>query len=168
MRKTLLGIVFLLFVVGCTANEGASEKTRVAPAVELTGLDQAYLLTSDVEKPMMISFWASWCQYCNAEIPILDALYEEYKDRVEFVSINITYDDNVSGAKSFVAKHQLRMPVYLDVDAVASESFLIQAVPSIVTVDENGAIVTQRTGALGKQAEQFYREQMDLLLTAAH
>lgn len=166
IRSFMFIMIVLLLATGCSM-QSSSGNERIAPPMELVGLEQTILNTADVNKPMVLNFWASWCQYCNVEIPILDSLYEDYKDQVEFVSINITYSDDLSGAKSFIANHQLRMPVYYDIDAMASELFLVQAVPSIVTVDADGLIVTQRTGAIGDLAEEVYREQLDALLSTA-
>jgi len=40
-------------------------------------------------KPVFIMYWASWCPDCQKQLPIIKKLYDEYKDRIEFILINI-------------------------------------------------------------------------------
>jgi thioredoxin 1 len=44
------------------------------------------VLKSDV--PVLVDFWAEWCAPCHKLTPILDALAEEYGDRLRFVKLN--------------------------------------------------------------------------------
>ena len=39
-------------------------------------------------KPVFINFWATWCGPCVGELPDLQKVYDEYKDKVDFVFIN--------------------------------------------------------------------------------
>jgi thioredoxin len=61
------------------------------------------VLRSDV--PVLVDFWASWCLPCVKLEPILDALAEEYGDRLRFVRINS--DDNPETTRDY---HVQSMP----------------------------------------------------------
>jgi len=61
------------------------------------------VLTSDV--PVLVDFWAPWCPPCLKLNPILEALAEEYGDRLRFVKLNS--DDN---PKTTLAYHVQSMP----------------------------------------------------------
>ena len=95
---------------------------------------------------ILYNFWASWCNYCKEEIPQINELYAKYGDDVEFVSVNITHNDSLNGAKQFISDKNLTMPVYFDIDGIASTKFGVLAVPTIVLVDRNGKFVERKVG----------------------
>lgn len=41
------------------------------------------------EKPVLVDFWADWCQPCHAMAPTLDALAEEYGDRIRVAKLDV-------------------------------------------------------------------------------
>ena len=44
------------------------------------------------DKPVLLDFWAEWCGPCKMIAPILDAIADEYSDRLRVVKLNI--DEN--------------------------------------------------------------------------
>jgi len=50
-------------------------------------------------KLLMVNFWAAWCAPCKAIAPTVDALSEEYKDRVKFCKVNV--DDNAQAPSKY-------------------------------------------------------------------
>lgn len=65
--------------------------------------DEHYTVDSHSGKPKIINFWASWCPYCNKEAPHLASLYETYKDKVEFIFVNVTTSDSIPEARKYIA-----------------------------------------------------------------
>ncbi|WP_438349348.1 TlpA family protein disulfide reductase [Paenibacillus sp. FA6] len=157
----------VILLTGCSKGGNTAEEKRIAPALQLVGINKEKLDTSTITKPVLYTFWASWCQYCNKEVPVLDDLYAEYKDQVEFVSVNVTTQDTLKDAKEFVEKHDLQMPVYLDVDGIAGDSLKVYNVPTVILVDADGVIVEQKLGASGELAAEEYRLKLDQMLVDA-
>jgi thioredoxin 1 len=61
------------------------------------------VLKSDV--PVLVDFWAEWCAPCHKLTPILEALAEEYGDRLRFVKLNS--DENPHATRDY---HIMSMP----------------------------------------------------------
>ncbi len=47
------------------------------------------------EQPVLIDFWAEWCQPCKVLTPIVEAVAEQYKGRMKFGQMNVEDNDNV-------------------------------------------------------------------------
>ncbi|MEO8648371.1 MAG: TlpA disulfide reductase family protein, partial [Acidobacteriota bacterium] len=59
-------------------------------AIKVTRLDDAGLekLLRPKEKPLLINFWATWCDPCREEFPELVKLDSEYKGKIDFVTVS--------------------------------------------------------------------------------
>ena len=51
------------------------------------------------EKPVVLDFWAEWCQPCKMLAPIVEEIAGEYKDKVKVGKLNV--DDNPSTATKY-------------------------------------------------------------------
>jgi thioredoxin 1 len=47
-------------------------------------------------KPVMVDFWAEWCGPCRQVSPILDAIAEEYADKIEIVKVNVDNEPDLA------------------------------------------------------------------------
>jgi thioredoxin 1 len=47
------------------------------------------------EQPVLVDFWAEWCQPCKVLTPIVEAVAEQYKGRMKFGQMNVEDNDNV-------------------------------------------------------------------------
>ena len=53
----------------------------------------AEVMSSD--KPVLVDFWAEWCQPCKVLTPIVEAVAEQYAGRMKFAQMNVEDNDNV-------------------------------------------------------------------------
>lgn len=129
------------------------------PSFTLKALDGKKYSTSDVSKPLVINFWASWCGPCKIEAPGLVKLNERYGNKVQIYAVNITSGDSIDGARNFAETYGFTFPVLLDVDDIVSKKYHIQAIPTTYFINKEGIIVDQIVGFAGEKIfeEKFQR-----------
>ncbi|MBU7315598.1 TlpA family protein disulfide reductase [Paenibacillus oleatilyticus] len=149
MLLLLVALVSLVLYSKLPARAGTAAKIGAqAPAFALPALDgQTYTSEQFRGKPLIINFWASWCEPCKAEAPALARLYERYKDRVGLVAVNITAKDRIESVREFVSEHGLSFPVLLDERAETAQAYRIVPIPTTYLVDRSGMIADKMTGA---------------------
>jgi cytochrome c biogenesis protein CcmG, thiol:disulfide interchange protein DsbE len=138
---------------------------KSAPKFSLPTLDQKSTVSLNQllgNKILVINAWASWCYPCQQETPDLVAMSKKYTGKVEFVGINMTSDDSVTDAKSFVHKYGISYPVLLDTKGAFSHDYQVIGYPTTFIVDPNGTIVNVHIGILTKnQIQQLINEAMN-------
>lgn len=104
-------------------------------------------------KPVVINFWTTWCGYCKMEMPDFNEVYNEYKDRVEFMMIDICGggQDDISSAKAYVEEEKFDFPVYYDEDLSALYAYYTTGYPTTIIIDSNANVVYARSGAVSKE-----------------
>ena len=137
--------------------EQVSEMAAVgspAPAFSLGKLDdkQVVKLADLKGKPVVINFWASWCGPCKQEMPDLEQIHQQYKDKVAFYGINLTKLDKIPDVETAVKKFGVTYPILMDPDDEVSRIYQAYSIPTTYAIDANGIIVEKRVGAISKLA----------------
>ena len=92
-------------------------------------------------KPVMLIFWASWCPSCKTEVPKINQLAEKFRGRgMEFIAVNVGYNDSVERAQAFARANGMRYPAYFDGSGKVSEQYQLLGVPTIIIADKHGTI----------------------------
>ncbi len=110
-------------------------------------------------KVVLINFWATWCPPCIAEMPSMHELYEDYKDKIEFVFVS---SEQTKVIHNFLSKNSYSFDVYRPVTA-HPEVFNVQSIPRTFLIDTNGNIVIDKMGAANWNSEKV-RNTIDGLL----
>ena len=110
-------------------------------------------------RPVVLNFWASWCEPCKDEAPLLRKAYEEYGDRVSFVGVDIR--DARSDALRFVADEDLDYVHVRDEDLEMYDDFGLTGQPETFFLDQEGVIIEHVNGPL---FEDTLYELLDLLV----
>ena len=131
-------------------DNGAVAVGSVAPDLRLTSLDgSAVSLASLRGKIVLVNLWATWCEPCRHELPVLAALHErEAADELAIVAINIDRARTSDEIADFVAKRKLPFAVWLDPDDRATAAFGASSFPINVLIDRDGVIRWRRDGAI--------------------
>jgi cytochrome c biogenesis protein CcmG, thiol:disulfide interchange protein DsbE len=94
-------------------------------------------------KVVVLNVFASWCDPCKAEAPILEQ--EQRRLAHENATIlGVTYLDNSSDSEQFVHEEHITYPVLRDVDGNFVRSFGTNGVPETFVIDRNGRIAADR------------------------
>ena len=119
--------------------EGRWEKPdKELPAFELADLQgKTWKLTQLEGKKVLINIWATWCGPCQAELPHLEKLYEQIKDRSDIAILSLNFDDNVGMIEPFVKKKGYTFPV-LPAYAFLVNKIDVNSIPRNWLVDGSG------------------------------
>jgi len=122
-----------------------------APEFTLVDLDGNVFSTAELRgKPVVINFWATWCQPCIYEHPILIDGARRYRDRVQFVGV--VYQDDEEKIRRFVAREGAFGPSLLDQEARVAIAYGVYGAPETFFVDAEGVIREKVTGALSPRS----------------
>ena len=124
-------------------------KSQVAPqegatAIEIPFRDGGALkLAEEAGHPVLLTFWASWCGPCRAELPALDKWSADHPD-VNVVAVNV--DRERAPAERFLAAVHFDLPVGFDPDAKQLGRYGVVSMPTMFLFDGNGGLAWQHTG----------------------
>lgn len=163
MKNTWFFMIIVVLVVGYTIYQGQTEKNLEVDQKPQAGFQSPYfeleqlhgaekIQLADLQKPVMINFWASWCGPCRMEAPDFAEVYEKYQDEVEFYAINITNKDKLESVESFVEEFTFTFPILLDHDGAVSERYQIFSIPTTFFVNTDG-IIEHRVNGIISRAE---------------
>ncbi len=94
-------------------------------------------------KITFISYWATWCPPCIAELPSIRALHSDYGEQVTFLLLTNEKPETV---KRFLKKKALDLPVFIP-QMKAPEALYETSIPTNYVLDQKGKIIIKETGA---------------------
>ena len=92
-------------------------------------------------KVVLLNFWATWCPPCRKEMPDLETLYRQFKDRG--LVILAVSDEDAGKVRPFIAEQKVTYPILLDPGRKVNELFQIEGIPKTFVYDRNGKLVAQ-------------------------
>ena len=166
-----IAILGLLITQGCATSTQYTERegqentgangSELAPAPEI-GHPAPDFILSDIEgnpfrlsdlrgKVVFINFWATWCPPCRAEMPEIEAVYQEYKDK-DVVVVGVDILETRDEVTQFVQQGGYSWTFVLDTTGQVSASYKITAIPASFFLDTEGIIRAVTIGAMTKRA----------------
>jgi cytochrome c biogenesis protein CcmG/thiol:disulfide interchange protein DsbE len=94
-------------------------------------------------KVVVLNVFASWCDPCKAEAPILERAQQQLSGHDGTV-LGVTYLDNSNDSEEFVHQHHITYPVVRDVSDSFVRSFGTTGVPETFVIDRQGKIAAVR------------------------
>ncbi len=144
----LLSILLLLLLLGHLSAQAQFRKTpwpqrAPTPALDFLATPSS---TSTPAKPsapsprgvpILLNFWATWCEPCKQEMPSLDVLADwQGADRLRVVAVDVR--ESSGRAERFMADRNLHLHVLQDPDALIAKRFGVSLYPTTVLIDAKG------------------------------
>ena len=131
-----------------------------APDFILVDLNDNPISLSDFRgKTVFLNFWATWCPPCRAEMPQMEALYQDYKDE-DVVIIGLDIQETREEVSQYVQQGGYSWLFILDASGKVATNYEVTAIPTSFFIDGDGIIRAVSTGAMSKR-------DMEIALTKA-
>lgn len=142
------------------------------PNYELIDLDGRSVGFEDLRgQGIVMNFWATWCAPCRREMPLLESVYQEYRDQ-GVVIVGISVGESRETAQRYIDTIGVTYPIWgdrirpddnTDEIIVLSERFKVIGLPTTFFIDRNGTI---RSGYVGELNQAILKERIPDLLPA--
>jgi cytochrome c biogenesis protein CcmG/thiol:disulfide interchange protein DsbE len=113
-----------------------------APAVafELKSLDGKPIALANFRgKPLMLNFFASWCDPCREEMPLINELAGK-AGKDGYVVLGIAVEDSRAAVTQYVQEAKLVFPIALDLNSTVKRAYRIFGPPATFFIDGQGTI----------------------------
>jgi len=144
MRIASVVLMSFVFVLAASCVQADEPKFDVGDEVEdftLKAPDGNEVNTEELreDKVFVLKFGATWCPPCNAQVPELNKVVEEYGDKVVVLDVNIREE-----AEQVAQHHEnlgAKFGTVLDSDAAIAQKYDVAGIPVVIVADQEGKIV---------------------------
>jgi thiol-disulfide isomerase/thioredoxin len=127
----------------------------------LYGGGEFHLQDGNPARVTLIDFWATWCGPCLLEMPTVDRVWREYRDRgVRVVAVDTEGPEATAAVAAFVKKKGLGLPIALGGERVA-DAYRVNSLPHMLVLDASGRV---RQILLGIHSEAAIAAALDAAL----
>jgi peroxiredoxin len=163
--------LFVFFSVGLLAQTvlASGDSVKIDASLEFTvqdvdGNEQSF--ASYLGKgPVLVNFWALWCEPCKQEMEAFKTLVEKFKAQgVSMVAINTDKVKSLAKVRNYVKSQGIEIPVLLDPDgSIAQERFAMESLPYSLILNPNGSVFRKHTGFTAGDELAIEKEVQELL-----
>lgn len=139
MRKILSVIFIMLFSLNAYGEVKVGDEPKLSG--KLTN-GRNFDIKHMNKKLVIINYWASWCSVCRHEIPLLNNIYNKYKNNgLEIIGISINDLKYKKGISNFAQKN-ISFPVAMFAELSSDDFGEPESIPLNYIIDKNGQIVS--------------------------
>ena len=151
-----------LFQPKTPSADGENTSLIQAPSFSIRDENNRVMNVEDQKgKVLFINFWATWCPPCIAEMPSINALYQQFREdsTVQFLMIDV--DSQPQRSLDFMKKNSWYLPVYIPNQNIPADYFT-GTLPTTVIVNKKGQITFNHSG-VGDYSGKKIRDYLKLL-----
>jgi thiol-disulfide isomerase/thioredoxin len=147
-----LAAALLLLLTVSPANAQGDAGIRVgssAPVLSVNDLDGKPVNLGQWigKKPVVLEFWATWCENCEALLPRFREAKKLTGDRMEFIGVNVTVNQTPARVRKYLEQHDVPFRVLYDDQGASTRAYQAPATSYVVIVDSAGKVVYTGVGA---------------------
>jgi cytochrome c biogenesis protein CcmG/thiol:disulfide interchange protein DsbE len=114
-------------------------------------------------RPVLVTLWATWCQPCRAEMPLIQKMYEARREQGFVVlAVNATVQDDPFAIAPFIDEYGLTFPVLLDETGEVASLYELRSLPTSFFIRRDGVIAEVVVG--GPMTEALLQARIDEIL----
>jgi thiol-disulfide isomerase/thioredoxin len=138
-----------------------NSKNTALPEFELTDLDGRKWSIADLKgKVAFINLWATWCSPCRAELPYVQKLREQLKDRKDVVILTLNIDEEVGAVEPFMKENKYTFPVLLGQAYADNQG--VNSIPRNWVVAVDGKVMFEGIG-FGNDGEEWMKKAAEVI-----
>lgn len=130
---------------------------RPAPNFSLSLLrpqagENALSLASLKGHPVVLNFWASWCEPCKEEAPLLEKTWKQMQGQEKDVAlVGIDFEEAKSDGIGFLQSYAITYPAVSDANGTVASKYNVTGLPQTIFINRNGEVVSRAQGQLTAQ-----------------
>jgi peroxiredoxin len=146
MKSYFVAVLFFVFFLSPFLSHAG--ESGIAPSFALKNLSSQEVKLADFQgKVVLMSFWATWCKPCLAEMPEMVGLHGKYKARgFTVLGVNEDEEDKLDAVKKVVSVKKVTYPILLDPEHSVQGAYGVEGLPCLILVDHHGMIQFSKTG----------------------
>lgn len=164
MKKGVFLVICLslLMFIGYSSSNSQT-KNKKLPSIKIKDLKGAKVSTDNFKndgKPIVISFWATWCKPCLLELNTMHEIYPQWQKETGVKIIAVSIDDtrNSSKVAPFVKGRNWKYDVYLDENSDLRRALNVNNPPHTFLINGDGEIVWEHNGYAAGDEKELFKE----------
>lgn len=160
----MLGLVAVgIIAMSLSVNDQDDKVGKKLPSVNLKDMEGKAVNTAKIAndgKPVVISFWATWCKPCKLELNTIADVYEDWQEETGVKLIAVSIDDQRSTkmVQPYVNATGWEYEILLDPNGDFKRAMGVNFVPHTFLLDGNGNIVYSHNNFVLGDEEELYEE----------
>lgn len=143
-----------------SSSDSSSEPLKMASDFTLTDLNGNQVTLSELKgKNVFLNFFTTWCAPCKKELPEIQKIEKEYKDK-DLVVYLIDLGEDHDTVKNFMKKNNYTFNVLMDTNSDAGNLYRTTEIPTSLFINKEGKIVQRHSGMMTYEMVKGFVEKL--------